>query len=41
VTQNESDDRGDNLSAFVLHGIYNDTGTKELVVELTTNTNAY
>lgn len=40
VTQNESDDRGDNLSAFVLHGLYNDTGAKELVVECTTNVDA-
>lgn len=40
VTQNESDDRGDNLSAFVLHGLYNDTGAKELVVEVTTNVDA-
>ena len=40
ATQNESDDRGDNLSAFVLHGLYNDTGAKELVVEVTTNVDA-
>lgn len=40
VTQNESDDRGDNLSAFMLHGLYNDTGAKELVVEVTTDVDA-
>ena len=40
VTQNESDDRGDNLSAFVLHGYYDATGAKELVVEITTNVDA-
>lgn len=36
----DSDDRGDNLSSFVLHGHYDDTGAKTLACTVTTNSNA-
>lgn len=36
-----SEDRGDNLSTFVLHGTYDATGAKMLQVNVTTDTNAW
>lgn len=40
VNINSGEDRGDNLSSFVLHGHYNDTGAKSMACLVTTNSNA-
>lgn len=36
-----SEDRGDNLATFAIHGLYDTTGAKLLDVKLTTSQNAY
>jgi hypothetical protein len=41
VTLNDTEDRGDDLSTFALHGLYDDTGAKLLQCEVTTTLNAY